>query len=234
MRVSQLLTIVAAVHQGRVIFANIRKSVIFMLCTNLAEILIVSAASLAQAPIPLKPLQILYLNVLTDVFPALALGVGPGTRDVMRRPPRDPDESVLTRHHWQAIAAWSVGIGACVLTALGLALRWLGYDDTTAVTISFLTLGFSKLWFVVKLRDRGTSVFNNDVVKNPWIWLSILLCSSLLLAAVYWNWLAQILQTSVPGTNGWILILVMSLIPVGLGVFVPGIRFHSVRPDQNS
>lgn len=234
LRDDQFSSIVAAVHQGRVIFANIRKSVIFMLCTNLAEILVVSAASLAQAPIPLKPLQILYLNVLTDVFPALALGVGPGAREVMRRPPRNPDESVLTRHHWQAIGAWSVGIGACVLTALGLALRWLGYDDTTAVTVSFLTLGFSKLWFVVNLRDRGSSVLNNDVVKNPWIWVSIAVCSVLLLAAVYWPWLAEILKTNVPGTNGWILILVMSLIPIGLGVFVPGIRFHTYRADNDA
>jgi P-type Ca2+ transporter type 2C len=155
LRDDRFSTIVAAVRQGRIIFANIRKSVMFMLCTNLAEILVVTLASLAQAPIPLRPLQILFLNVLTDVFPALALGVGAGSRDVMNRPPRDPRESVLTRHHWLAIGGWSVVIGACVLGALSLALMWLGFDEMKAITVSFLTLAFAKLWFVLNLRTAN-------------------------------------------------------------------------------
>lgn len=227
LRDDQFSTIVAAVRQGRIIFANIRKSVIFMLCTNLAEILVVTLASLAQAPIPLRPLQILFLNVLTDVFPALALGVGTGSRDVMNRPPRDPRESVLTRHHWLAIGGWSVVIGACVLSALSLALMWLGFDEMKAITVSFLTLAFGKLWFVLNLRDRGSPVWNNDVVRNRWIWGSLVLCSGLLLLAVYWPGLSGVLQTEAPGLNGWLLILGMSLIPAILGAFVPGIRFYS-------
>jgi P-type Ca2+ transporter type 2C len=227
LRDDQFSTIVAAVRQGRIIFANIRKSVIFMLCTNLAEILVVTLASLAQAPIPLLPLQILFLNVLTDVFPALALGVGMGSHDVMNRPPRDPDESVLTRHHWLAIGGWSVVIGACVLGALSVALIWMGFDDMRAITVSFLTLGFAKLWFVLNLRDRGSTVWNNDVVRNPWIWASLILCSGLLLVAVYWQPLAGVLQTERVGLDGWLLILCVSLIPALLGGFVPGIRFYS-------
>jgi Ca2+-transporting ATPase len=227
LRDDQFSTIVAAVRQGRIIFANIRKSVMFMLCTNMAEILVVTLASLAQAPIPLRPLQILFLNVLTDVFPALALGVGTGGRDVMDRPPRDPRESVLTRHHWSAIGGWSVVIGACVLAALSLALIWLGFDEMKAITVSFLTLGFAKLWFVLNLRDRGSAVWNNDVVRNPWIWGSLVLCSVLLLLAVYWPPLSGVLQTKKPGTGGWLLILGISLIPAVIGAFVPGIRFYS-------
>jgi P-type Ca2+ transporter type 2C len=227
LRDDRFSTIVAAVRQGRIIFANIRKSVMFMLCTNLAEILVVTLASLAQAPIPLRPLQILFLNVLTDVFPALALGVGAGSRDVMNRPPRDPRESVLTRHHWLAIGGWSVVIGACVLGALSLALMWLGFDEMKAITVSFLTLAFAKLWFVLNLRDRGSSVWNNDVVRNPWIWGSLILCSGLLLVAVYWPPLSGVLQTERPGLNGWLLILGVSSIPALLGAFVPGIHFYS-------
>jgi Ca2+-transporting ATPase len=227
LRDDQFATIVAAVRQGRIIFANIRKSVIFMLCTNLAEVLVIMIASLAQAPMPLRPLQILFLNVLTDVFPALALGVGPGTPDVMNRPPREPGESVLTRHHWLAIVSWSVVIGTCVLTALAVALMWLGFQETRAVTISFLTLGFAKLWFVVNLRDRGSSAWNNDVVRNPWIWGSLVLCAGLLLLAVYWSPLAELLPTERPGGNGWLLILGMSLVPAMLGLLAPGIRFYT-------
>lgn len=210
-------SIVAAVEQGRIIFGNIRKSVMFMLCTNVAEILAVALASLVKAPLPLLPLQILYLNVLTDVFPALSLGVGKGGPRVMQKPPRDADEAVLTRGHWRAIGGWSVMISACVLGALALALIWLGFEQTKAVTISFLTLGFSKLWFVFNLRDPGTRLLDNDVVRNPWIWISIALCIVLLVLAVYLPGLSDLLRTEPLGVTGWSLVLGLSLIPMLVG-----------------
>jgi Ca2+-transporting ATPase len=222
-------TIVKAVREGRIIFANIRKSVIFMLCTNIAEVLVVTMASLTQIPIPLRPLHILYLNVLTDVFPALALGLGPGSADVMKRPPRRAEESVLTRHHWRSIAGWSVVIGANVLGALLIALNYLGFEEQRAVTVSFLTLGLAKLWFVFNLRDRGTRIWRNDVLSNKWMWGAWGLCSLLLFAAVYWGPLSGLLQTSSPRLEGWIVIVSLSLIPVLLGVFLPGIRFYSAK-----
>jgi Ca2+-transporting ATPase len=118
-------SILAAVRQGRIIFGNIRQSIMFMLCTNVAEVIVVAAAAIAGGfstmPIPLLPLQILYLNVVTDVFPALALGAGTGDPDVMKRPPRPRHESVLTRGHWAAVGGWAVLLSACVLTALVVA-----------------------------------------------------------------------------------------------------------------
>ena len=229
LRDDNFATIVEAVREGRIIFANIRKSVMFMLCTNIAEVLAVALASLAQLPIPLHPLQILYLNVLTDVFPALALGVGKGSSDVMKRLPREPGEAVLTSHHWRSIGLWSVIIGTTVLTALTIALFFLGFDEKRAVTISFLTLAFAKLWFVFNLRDRGTSAWKNDVTANPWIWLSWAICLVLLMLAVYWIPLAAILQTVSPGVKGWSLVLGLSLVPVAFGAILPGIRFYSIR-----
>ncbi|MFT6986911.1 MAG: Ca2+-transporting ATPase [Psychromonas sp.] len=234
LRDDKFSTIVAAVKEGRIIFANIRKSVIFMLCTNIAEVLAVALASLAQLPIPLNPLQILYLNVLTDVFPALALGLGLGSSDVMKRLPREPDEAVLTSHHWRSIGIWSLIIGAIVLAALTISLFFLGVDEKQAVTISFLTLAFAKLWFVVNLRDRGTPVLLNDVTTNHWIWLSWGICIVLLVLAVYWTPLSAILQTVSPGVKGWCLILGLSLVPVALGAIVPGIRFYSTAKRQDS
>jgi Ca2+-transporting ATPase len=225
-------TIVSAIREGRIIFANIRKSVIFMLCTNIAEVLVVTLASLTQVPIPLRPLQILYLNVLTDVFPALALGLGPGSADVMKRPPRKAGESALTRHHWRSIAGWSVVIGANVLGALAIALYYLGFDEQRAVTISFLTLGFAKLWFVFNLRDRGTKVWRNDVLSNKWMWGAWGLCLLLLFATVYWNLLSGLLQTSSPGFEGWLVIVLLSLVPAVLGAFLPGIRFYSAQNNK--
>lgn len=225
-------TIVAAVREGRIIFANIRKSVIFMLCTNIAEVLVVTLASLAQLPIPLHPLQILYLNVLTDVFPALALGVGRGSADVMKRPPRRAEEPVLTRHHWRSIAGWSVIIGTLVLGALSIALYYLGFEEQRAVTVSFLTLALAKLWFVLNLRDKGTSVWRNDVVSNRWMAGAWVLCVMLLLAAVYWGPLAFFLRTIPPGIEGWAVIVSLSIIPAALGVFLPGIRFYSAQKEK--
>ncbi len=90
-------SIVAAVKEGRIIFDNIRKSVLFMLCTNVAEIIAVAVASFAGASLPLRDPQILCLNVITDVFPALALGVGKDDPLIMERPPRNPEEPILTR-----------------------------------------------------------------------------------------------------------------------------------------
>jgi len=219
-------SIVAAVKQGRIIFANIRKSVVFMLCTNIAEVLAVGIGSLAGIPIPLRPLQILYLNVLTDVFPALALAGGKGEPHVMDRAPRPPNESVLTSHHWRAIVAWSVLIGICVLVALGVAWAWFGFDEKRAVTVSFLTLGFGKLWFVFNLRDRGAGFLHNDVIRNPWIWGAIALCVALLIAAVYLPGLNNILSTAGPGWTGWLLLLGLSLVPLLVGFAVPQMQFY--------
>lgn len=232
LRDDRFSSIVSAVEQGRIIFVNIRKSVLFMLCTNLAEILVVTIASLVHLPIPLRPLQILYLNVLTDVFPALSLGIGKGDGDVMNQPPRDPKEPVLTTHHWKAIGAWSGVIGACVLAGLCWALFGFGFSETKTVTISFLTLGFSKLWFVLNLRGRGSTVWDNDVIKNRWIWASLALCSGLLLAAVYVPPLAGVLDTKPPGITGWMLLFGMSLVPAVLGIFVPGIQFQGRAKQQ--
>ncbi len=225
-------TIVAAVEQGRIIFGNIRKSVVFMLCTNVAEILAVTVASLIGVPLPLRPLQILYLNVVTDVFPALALGIGRGRPEVMNYPPRDKDEPVLTRHHWTAIVSWSVVIAACVMTALLIAGYGIGYNAMQAVTVSFLTLALGKLWFVFNLRDHDAPRFDNDIVKNGWLWAAIGLCLVLLAAAVYLPGLSDVLETSPPGGTGWIVILVLSVLPALIGLFAPGIRFQGRRQAE--
>ncbi len=206
-------SIVAAVEQGRIIFGNIRKSVMFMLTTNVAEVLAVTVATLAGWTLPLLPLQILYLNVLTDVFPALALGVGPGSGQEMRRPPRPPREPVLTRSHWLEISGLAAVLAACVLGALLLAERSLGLEPAEAVTVSFLTIAFGKLWYTFALRDPGSGVFRNEVTLNPWIWGAMAVCALLLVAAVYLPGLNALLQTSDPGWSGWWLLLGMSILP---------------------
>jgi len=210
-------SIVAAVEQGRIIFGNIRRSVMFMLCTNVAEIIAVAAATLAGAPLPLLPLQILYLNVLTDAWPALALGVGKGDPNVMDHPPRRPDEPVLTRGHWLAIGGWGSAIAACVLGSLAAAMLWLGLDQAQAVTVSFVTLALAKLWFVLNLRRPGSTLRDNSIVKNPWIWGSVAVCLVLVVAAVYVPALSELLRTRPLGLAEWALVLMLSALPMAAG-----------------
>jgi Ca2+-transporting ATPase len=229
-----LSSIVAAVRQGRVIFGNIRKSVMFMLCTNVAEVIAVTLASLVGAPLPLRPLQILYLNVLTDAWPALALGVNKGHACVMDKPPRDSKESVLTGGHWWAIGGWGLLIAVCVLGALSLAMLWQRMKPIQAVTISFLTLGFAKLWFVFNLRDRASSLLRNDIVRNPAVWLATTLCAALLLASVYAPGLSGLLETQPPGVAGWGLIILLSALPFVIGQVLrvcQSLRRHEQRSE---
>lgn len=228
-------TIVRAVQQGRVIFGNIRKSVLFMLCTNLAEVVAVAVGSVIAAfialPLPLLPLQILYLNVLTDVFPALALAVGRGGSEVMNRPPRPRSESILTPDHWRAIVASSLVIAASVLAALAIATFGLGLPRLEAITVSFLTLAFGKLWFTLVLATPGTHPFDNSVVRNPYVWGALALCIPLLLAAVYLPGLAGVLNTAPPGAAGWGLLLAFSAVPFVAGLALRA-RQYATRSDS--
>lgn len=135
----------------------------------------------------------------------------------MHQNPRGRGESILGKRQWGEIALWSTVISLCVLAALGYGLRELGLDTPAAVTLSFLTLAFGKLWFVFNLRDPVSGVLQNDIVKNPWIWGSLLLCAVLLLAAVYLPGLSDILDTRPPDSTGWLTILTLSLVPLLIG-----------------
>lgn len=216
-------TIVAAVEQGRVIFASIRKAVMFMLCTNVAEVIAVTFATLVGWTLPLRPLQILYLNVLTDVLPALALSVGPGSGREMEQPPRAREEPILTRTHWGWLICWATVVAVCVLGSMRAAI-WMGIDDRGAVTVSFLTLGLSKLWFVLNLRAPGSGMLRNEILSNRWMWGAFVLCVVMLLIAVYVPVVSAVLETTAPSFRTWTMLLAMSLIPVGLGQLWIGLR----------
>jgi Ca2+-transporting ATPase len=210
-------TIVAAVAEGRVIYGNIRKFVLFLLSCNVSEIMIVFLASIVNAPLPILPLQILFLNLVTDVFPALALGVGEGDPDVLKRAPRDPKEPIIGRREWIAVVGYGAVITLAVLGSLGLALLWLKLGQRQAVTISFLTLAFAQLWHVFNMREPGSRFLRNDIVRNPYVWGALALCAFTMVAAVHTPGVSRVLGVTNPGLNGWALVLVMSLIPLAAG-----------------
>ena len=210
-------SIVHAVEQGRIIFKNIRNFVIYLLSCNLSEIMTVTFASLVNAPLPLLPLQILFLNIVTDVFPALALAAGEGSPDIMNQSPRKKDEPIMNKARWVGVSAYGLTITVSVLTAMAIALLVFDMSEKEAVTISFLTLAFAQLWHVFNMRDRRSGVFSNAVVSNPFIWSALALCTFLLLLTVYVPLLADVLKVSNPGLAGWMLIGIFSLLPLLAG-----------------
>ena len=121
-------TIVKAIREGRVIFGNIRRFVAYLLSCNLSEVLVVGLAVLSTLPLPMLPLQILYLNLVTDVFPAFALAMGEGESGILKRPPRDPKEPILGRSQWITIVLHSLALTAGTFGALAAARLWLDLD----------------------------------------------------------------------------------------------------------
>ena len=207
-------TIVDAVRHGRTIFQNIRRFIVYLLSGNLGEILAISAAAMVAAPLPMLPLQILYINFVSDVMPALALGLNRSETGIMDRPPRDPTEPILMRRHWSAIGAYAVIIAATALAAFAVALLVLELDTAMAVTISFLTFGFARLWHVFNMRSSRSPLIVNEVTRNGFIWAAIGVGVLLLLAATYIAPLAGILGVTPPGGREWLLILGFSLLPL--------------------
>lgn len=175
-----------AIRQGRAIFENIRQFVVYLLSSNLAEIISVGIAALLNLPAPLLPLQILFLNLITDIFPALALGLGKGEIDIMDQPPRKPDEPIMTKELWNATIVYGLCITAGVLGITAYAHYVLQLPPREINNMAFFTLIFAQLLNVFSLPKRHLSFFKNDVTLNPWIWGAMLLCI-FITGAAYFN-----------------------------------------------
>ncbi len=209
-------SIVAAVEQGRAIFENIRRFVIYLLSCNVSELLVVTIAVAIGAPLPLLPLQILFLNLVTDVFPALALGFGEGEAKAMSRAPRSSSEAIVSRRDWLSIAGYAGLMTAAVLGAMGMA-SYQGASAAQATTVSFLTLAFCQLWHVFNMRSPGSRLLDNDVARSLWVWGALLLCTVLVILAVFLPPLARVLDVATLSTSQWSIAIAASLLPMVLG-----------------
>ncbi len=212
--------IVAAVREGRIIFANIRRVVIYLLSCNVSEVLVVAIGTAVAGLTPLRPLQILFLNLLTDVFPALALAFGAGPADVLDRPPRPKGEGILERRHWRGILNSAAVMSFGVLLAFGGARHLLELDEAGSVTVAFIGLGLAQLWHVLNLRSPVSGVLRNEILANPWLGGALLLCLLLFVLALYWPPLALVLGTAALGPEGLLVALIASLPTVILGQFL--------------
>lgn len=203
-------SIVQAVKEGRIIFGNIRKFVIYLISCNLSELLAILIASIIGMPLPLLPLQILFLNVVNDVFPAFALGACRASEGIMERPPRSSDEPVLTRTNWGEMGYYGLLIAAATVGAYALSSG----TDAERVTVSFLTLAFAQLWHVFSMREVGSGILKNEVTENAYVWGALVLSSMLLFASVYVGGFSTALGTQPPDADNWIIVGTMSLVPL--------------------
>jgi len=218
-------SIVAAVGHGRVIFSNIRRFVVYLLSCNISEVLVVSIAALANMPLPLLPLQILFLNLVTDVFPALALGMGEGDILYLKNPPRKKDEPIITKRKWRIIVGHGLVITFSVLSAFVYTLKGLKSDNETALTVSFLTLGMAQIFHIFNMKLTRSNFINNDITRNPHVWIAILICLVLLVGSVYLPGVSFALKLVKPSPQIWILILTFSLIPLLIGQIASAVKF---------
>ncbi|WP_457107415.1 cation-translocating P-type ATPase [Methylobacterium sp. P5_C11] len=228
-------TIVGAIREGRAIFDNIRRFAAYLLACNLSEVMVVGLAVLSALPLPILPLQILYLNVVTDVFPAFALAMGEGREDILERPPRDPREPLLGRPQWIRIALHAAVLTAATFGSLAAAASWLALDRASVVTVTFLTLAFAQLWQVFNMRASGSRLLRNEVTCNPWVWAALLLCTALLVGPTCLPPVGTVLGLVALDGSGWTLVLSASLAPVlvvQLGSLIAAARTAAGRFDR--
>ena len=206
-------SIVDAVEQGRVIYSNIRKFVFYLLSCNLAEIAVIFIAILAGLPSPLTPIQLLWLNLITDGAPALALGMEKGDPDIMVQPPRPPDEPVINRQMRTRIGIQTVAIAGVTLYAYWMGIQMYPGIPEEAKTMAFVTLSFSELLRAFTVRSERYPLHKIGLFSNKWMLYAVASSMLLLLAVVYVPFLQPIFNTVPLGWAEWQIVLPLLFIP---------------------
>ncbi|MGL5380870.1 calcium-translocating P-type ATPase, PMCA-type [Clostridium sp.] len=202
-------TIVSAVEEGRVIYDNIRKFIRYLLSCNLGEVLTMFLASLFYMPNPLTPIQILFVNLATDGLPAIALGVDPADKDIMRQKPREKGESIFARGLWSKIVVRGCLIGICTLLAF-MSGRYYGMDLVTCRTIALTTLVMSQLLHVFECRSERHSIFEIKLFTNPYLVGACAISIIMVCSILYIPFLSGIFNTVPLMLNHWMIVLFYS------------------------
>ncbi|MFZ5880056.1 MAG: cation-translocating P-type ATPase [Chloroflexota bacterium] len=227
-------SIVAAVEQGRIIYSNIRKFVFFLLSSNVAEIMIIFLATLAGLPAPLTAIQLLWLNLITDGAPALALAMEKGDPDIMDHKPRSKKEPIVNRSMGIGIFVQTIAQTSAVLLAFGLGLiwhleagahvignpftyllqhDWRGVDVQTAETMAFATLSLAELFRAYTVRSERASIFRIGFFSNKYMQYAVGASILLLFAVTAVPFLQPIFNTHFPTLREWATIIGLALIP---------------------
>lgn len=220
-------TIVNAVEEGRGIYDNIRKFIRYLLSCNVGEVLVMFLAVLGGLPLPLVPIQILWVNLVTDGLPAMALGVDPADRDIMSRPPRHPQESIFAHGlGWKIIYSGTI-IAFGTLLAFCLGLSW--GSEELARTMAFNTLVLFQLFYVFVCRSEHHSLLEIGLLSNPYLLVAVGISAALQLTVNYLPFLQPIFKTVPLGPLHWAVILAITLTPTLLGIVIKDLKRRMER-----
>ena len=197
-------SIVAAIEEGRIIYSNIRKFVYYLISCNIGEILIIFFSMLGGLPIPLRPIQLLWLNLVTDGAPALALGLEKGDPDTMQRPPRPTREPVINQDMLIGVLVQAIVMTAAVLAAFMYGLRTYPDNLADAQTVAFATLVVSELLRAYTARSERHPLFSIGVLDNKWMQYAVGSSLLLLLAVIYVPFLQPFFGTIPLTLQDWI------------------------------
>lgn len=213
-------SIVLAIRQGRIIFDNIRKFVIFLLSCNLSELFVIAVASVLNLHFQLFPLQILYINIITDVLPALALGVTAGSSSIMKQAPRNTEEPIIDNKRWTALIIYSVIITLTTLGAVFISHFTVHKTETwnpeLCNNILFFTLIFSQILHVFNMNATGSRFFTSEVMRNRYVWYAVVACVVLLFASYEINLVRKALDIFPMSNEDWAISIGMSLLSLVL------------------
>ena len=202
-------TIVTAIEEGRVIYDNIRKFIRYLLSCNLGEVLTMFLASLFYLEVPLLPIQILFVNLVTDGLPAIALGVDPADKNIMYEKPREKGESIFARGLKEKILIRGALIGVCTVLAF-LAGKYYGYELEVCRTLALGTLICSQLIHVFECRSEKYSLFEINPFTNMYLVGSVIISITALLLIIYLPVLQGIFHTMPIGIGQWAIIVFFS------------------------
>ena len=200
-------SIVSAVEQGRIIYSNIRKFVYFLLACNVGEILVVFCAMLMGLPIPLRPIHLLWLNLISDGAPALALGMEKGEPDAMKQPPRPPAEPLVNADMTIGISVVAVVDAVAILLVFHLGMGRYPGQIEAAQTMAFVTLCISELVRAFTARSEYLSVFKIGVFSNRWMVGATVVSFLLVLTVVYVPFLQPFFYTVTLSPDDWLFML---------------------------
>lgn len=217
------VTLVDAVFQGRVIFENIRKFIVYLLSCNIAEVMIMFFALILRYPAPLLPIHLLWLNLVTDSFPALALGTEKGEENVMNKPPRGKKEPILTKYHYSIIIVQSIAITFATLLGFILSLNRTGNIDE-ARTIAYIILVLSELLRAYSARSFEGYIFKLGIFTNKFMNFSFIFGILLLVLTIYIPPLRAIFKNTIPTIKEAVDILLLAFLPFAIAEFSKVIR----------
>ena len=213
-------TIVGAIREGRIIYDNIRKFLRYLLACNLGEIVAMAVAAIYGMPVPLLPIQILWINLVTDGLPALALSVDPPDSNIMNRPPRKSNESIFSRGLGTRILISGSLIGGSAITAFMLMLYLTSGNIEMARTVAFATLIMAELIYAFESRSEYGDIWESGLFANKYLFFAVLSSFILLLLAIYNPFLSSILKTEALGISEWMIVLGFSLLEFAVTSFI--------------